>query len=117
MKDYRLPKTPRNEVYDRAVEIGLDPATFQWHEETSNYRNKIHRIVHGPTGAFLKIDYVVQQPVENVDLMAAPPKNLEVLVSGAVRVIQRLGSSVNSVFRQHRHPLISPIVARCGNPG
>jgi hypothetical protein len=51
--------TQRNEVFERAVEIGLDPWAFDWIEEKGFAGIVIHRIQHGPTGAFLRINYVI----------------------------------------------------------
>ncbi len=57
MADYRLSKTQRNEVYETAVRLGLDPASFRWETEENlgGWGNVGHRVVHPGTGAFLRI--------------------------------------------------------------
>lgn len=57
MADYRLSTPQRNELYTIAERLGLDPATFDWTEEVGARGDRIHRILHPPTGAFLKIDW------------------------------------------------------------
>jgi hypothetical protein len=58
VSSYRLAQTQRNQVYGWAEKLGLDVSVFRWLDEDGAEGSEIHRLVHPPTGAFLRMDYV-----------------------------------------------------------
>ena len=61
MPDYRLSKTERNQLALAATEIGLDPASFEWKEESSKVVGLIHVLTHPSTRSFMRVGYSLGQ--------------------------------------------------------
>jgi len=58
MGDFRVPSNLRYLINTRAAELGLERNDFDWREEWGLQGDLVHRVVHRPTGSFLKVDFL-----------------------------------------------------------
>lgn len=57
MANFLFTKPQRNEIYTKAVELGLDPNPFHWSSYNDSWGSVLPRLDHQPTKSFVRFEY------------------------------------------------------------